>query len=57
MEQIQTGMVNYLWKRNRGKKLTIWVWFIKSISNPTISNMTLVGPGSAPTTGTWLENL
>jgi hypothetical protein len=26
------------------------------ISNPTISNMTLVGPGSAPTTGTWLEN-
>ena len=26
------------------------------ISNPTISNVTLVGPGSAPTTGTWLEN-
>ena len=26
------------------------------ISNPTITNLSLVGPGSAPTTGTWLEN-
>jgi hypothetical protein len=25
-------------------------------TNPTITNLTLVGPGSAPTTGTWLEN-
>ena len=26
------------------------------IANPTITNLSLVGPGSAPTTGTWLEN-
>ncbi|SEA80482.1 hypothetical protein SAMN05443667_10919 [Flavobacterium gillisiae] len=26
------------------------------IANPSITNLTLVGPGSAPTTGTWLEN-
>ncbi|RKS95100.1 hypothetical protein BC952_0748 [Flavobacterium limicola] len=26
------------------------------IANPTITNLTLVGPGSAPTSGTWLEN-
>lgn len=26
------------------------------IANPSITNLTLVGPGSAPTSGTWLEN-
>lgn len=26
------------------------------IANPTITNITLVGPGSAPTSGTWQEN-
>jgi hypothetical protein len=26
------------------------------IANPSITNLTFVGPGSAPTTGTWLEN-
>ena len=26
------------------------------IANPSITNLTLVGPGSAPTAGTWLEN-
>ncbi len=26
------------------------------ISSPTITNITLVGPGSVPTSGTWLEN-
>jgi major membrane immunogen (membrane-anchored lipoprotein) len=26
------------------------------IANPTITNLTLVGPGSNPTSGTWLEN-
>jgi hypothetical protein len=56
MEQIQTGMVNYLWKGNRGIEADNELGlFNNSISNPTITNIT-VGPGSAPTTGTWLEN-
>jgi hypothetical protein len=48
MEQIQTGMVNYLWKGNRGIEADNFELglFNNPISNPTITNIT-VGPGSA----------
>jgi hypothetical protein len=39
-------------KGNRGISRQLWIRINTPIANPSITNLTLVGPGSAPTTGT-----
>jgi hypothetical protein len=58
LELTQTGGKLGFGKGNRGIEADNFElgYLNTPIANPSITNLTLVGPGSAPTTGTWLEN-